>query len=182
MIRITASQLRRLEEIGTRFDFTETPDSLHLDARDAEDRLVFQEPIVVKVDVEDVDDRRYYVKFSATAPAHFVCDRCLTDVRREMTAGYGIVFSLTGDADTGGADSAPEDFRFLKSDEDIVLDDAVREAVLLEIPNKILCSDECKGICPQCGADLNLNPCNCKEESTDPRWEKLAEIRKQLEG
>jgi uncharacterized protein len=45
----------------------------------------------------------------------------------------------------------------------------LREAVLLEEPIRTLCADDCKGLCPQCGADLNSGPCGC-DRPADPRW------------
>lgn len=180
MIRITASQLRRLKETGHRFDFVETAEALHLDARDSEGRLAFQEPVETVVTVEVFEDQ-YYVKFHAKAKARFVCDRCLAEVPLDVEAGFGIVFMQPGAAGSDDDVLGTDDFRLLKKDEDIVLDDSVREALLLEIPNKILCSEACKGICPRCGSDLNKKTCGCAADQVDPRWEKLAEIRKQLE-
>lgn len=52
----------------------------------------------------------------------------------------------------------------------------IREAVLLALPLKPLCRDECQGICPVCGADRNAGDCGCREDRTDPRWEKLKKL------
>ena len=46
------------------------------------------------------------------------------------------------------------------------LDDAVRSAILLELPSRILCREDCKGLCCQCGADLNINECSCQKDLT----------------
>ena len=48
------------------------------------------------------------------------------------------------------------------------LDDILTTAVVLNMDSKLLCSEDCKGLCPKCGADLNLGPCGCKPEM-DPR-------------
>ena len=60
---------------------------------------------------------------------------------------------------------------------DMVLDlDALsREDLLLDLPSKVLCREDCKGICPQCGKNLNEGPCNCKEP-VDPRLEGLLSL------
>ncbi|MBC7293920.1 MAG: DUF177 domain-containing protein, partial [Thermoleophilia bacterium] len=52
-----------------------------------------------------------------------------------------------------------------------------REAVVLALPTQVLCSTECRGLCPQCGKDLNLGPCDCLPQEVDERWAKLREIR-----
>lgn len=59
--------------------------------------------------------------------------------------------------------------------EDLVVDVSGigREALVLALPLKVLCKDECSGLCPACGLDLNEGRCDCETESLDPRWEKL---------
>jgi len=58
------------------------------------------------------------------------------------------------------------------------VDSLIKETVLLNLPLKPLCSEECKGLCPMCGANLNTSSCRCKKEKLDPRWEKLKDIFK----
>ncbi len=54
------------------------------------------------------------------------------------------------------------------------------EQILLEIPMKPICQEECKGLCDQCGVDLNLSTCDCTRELADPRLAALADIKKRL--
>jgi|SRR5262252_1766670 len=61
--------------------------------------------------------------------------------------------------------------------EAVELDDLVREEILLALPGQVLCSESCKGICPNCGADRNAGDCNCQSEQVDSRWEKLKDFR-----
>jgi len=56
------------------------------------------------------------------------------------------------------------------------LSDFVRDEIYLSIPMKVLCSGECKGLCPQCGHNLNLGPCDCDLTQTDARWDSLKEL------
>jgi uncharacterized protein len=58
----------------------------------------------------------------------------------------------------------------------------VRELVLMELPAAPLCRDDCAGLCPKCGADLNAGPCGCATEALDPRWAVLDELRQELEA
>jgi uncharacterized protein len=53
------------------------------------------------------------------------------------------------------------------------IDNMVRESILLTLPLKPLCREDCKGLCPICGIDLNKSVCSCVKRETDPRWEKL---------
>ena len=49
---------------------------------------------------------------------------------------------------------------------------ALREQWLLHVPGYALCRDDCKGLCPTCGAELNAGPCDCASAAADPRWER----------
>jgi uncharacterized protein len=61
--------------------------------------------------------------------------------------------------------------------EGIELDDLVREEILLAIPGHVLCREECQGLCPTCGIDLNVRTCNCITAGTDSRWDKLKDLQ-----
>lgn len=56
------------------------------------------------------------------------------------------------------------------------LAEQVRQAVLLMLPSKLLCKEDCAGLCPRCGADLNRGPCGCGGKQTDPRWAVLSAL------
>jgi uncharacterized protein len=55
-----------------------------------------------------------------------------------------------------------------------------QETLLLELPLAPLCKEDCAGLCPTCGADLNAGPCGCEAEATDPRWAALDALREDL--
>ena len=61
------------------------------------------------------------------------------------------------------------------------MDEQLLELLELEFPRKILCREDCRGLCPHCGHDLNLGPCDCKPE-IDPRWEPLQAILAEMEA
>jgi uncharacterized protein len=69
------------------------------------------------------------------------------------------------------------DMGFYRDDE-LDIQDLVAEQILLNVPMKPLCSESCRGICPKCGTDMNVNPCRCEQKKTDPR---LAVLKKLLE-
>jgi len=64
--------------------------------------------------------------------------------------------------------------------EGLLLEDVLKEQILLAVPIRVLCSEDCLGLCPQCGQNRNVSPCNCVEKITDPRWAALAEIKEKL--
>ena len=65
----------------------------------------------------------------------------------------------------------------------LVVDDIVREQVLLELPLRPLCKEECRGLCSRCGDDLNVGPCQCGGDPGpgDLRFAVLADLKKTLE-
>ncbi len=102
------------------------------------------------------------------------CDRCAKPFQQEKTVEYEtlLAFEL--------ANGESDDIVVLNQDGELELDELMREVFLLEMDTKNLCSEDCKGLCPGCGADLNVEPCRCKKE-IDPRWAKLAQLLEQEE-
>jgi uncharacterized protein len=97
------------------------------------------------------------------------CMRCLEDASQEMRIDTREV-----DQPDGGEEmSSP----YLDGD-DLELHAWARDALVLELPTQIVCSEDCKGICPICGENLNhADPDHEHEKAPDPRWSKLSEIR-----
>lgn len=104
------------------------------------------------------------------------CDRCLSDVRREVHAPLNLFFQVTPEARNVEPEEGADVQSIQPEQDSIVLDDEVRQSLLLEVPLKVLCRDDCAGICPGCGANLNSEECRCEEPPIDPRWAKLADL------
>lgn len=98
-----------------------------------------------------------------------VCDRCAKPFQREKTVEYQtlLAFEL--------ANGESDDIVELNREGELELDELMQEVFLLEMDTKNLCSQDCKGLCPGCGADLNVEKCRCKRE-TDPRLAVLAQL------
>jgi uncharacterized protein len=74
-------------------------------------------------------------------------------------------------------DSDDEDFVVLpKTTQEYEIDQRIREAIILELPLKPLCSETCLGLCPMCGTNLNESECECTPDKTDERWESLRQL------
>lgn len=109
---------------------------------------------------------------SMNAQAEFVlkttCDRCAAPIERKTTIPVNhLLVAHLNDEDN-------DDF-ILVEDMHFNVDELIREDILLSLPTKILCRDDCKGICPYCGANLNEKQCNCKKP-VDPRLEALKQF------
>jgi uncharacterized protein len=76
------------------------------------------------------------------------------------------------DEGTEGSEDDPDVYIIEKRDHDLDLRPAMREQWLLAVPALVTCREDCKGLCPRCGADLNQGACDCAPP-TDPRWDAL---------
>jgi uncharacterized protein len=108
------------------------------------------------------------------------CDRCLQAVRTPTEVEFEESFTPPEEA------SRPDTERELQRDDlhvsfyegdAIDLGDLVREQLLLALPGRFVCREDCKGLCPTCGADLNAERCDCAQEETDPRWAALGKLK-----
>lgn len=64
----------------------------------------------------------------------------------------------------------------MEDEEELYLNDIIKDNIILSLPMKPLCSEDCEGLCPQCGQDLNEGECDCERETVDPRLAKLKEL------
>jgi uncharacterized protein len=134
-------------------------------------------PLVTgRVDRAGMDMRlRGKIKAVLAAP----CDRCLTDVLIPVEIPFDLFYA----PEDPGADRVGEielqtrdlDFAVYQNDE-INLDELTLEQLELSLPTRVLCSEDCRGLCSQCGADLNIETCGC-QKPIDPRWQALAELK-----
>ena len=106
-------------------------------------------------------DETVIVRGIARAVIQSPCARCLEPTDTEVEAELEEAFIR----DTGEPLEADED-QYMYSGHVLELDEAVRTALLLELPSRILCKEDCRGLCDQCGADLNINECSCQKDLT----------------
>jgi uncharacterized protein len=112
------------------------------------------------------------------------CARCLEPVEHKVVRSFDLLYRPLG-ADAGREElsvtSAEAEVGYYEGD-GLLLEDALREQVLLALPIKAICREDCKGLCPHCGKNLNIEQCSCAEPMEDPRWSALKEIRGKLEN
>ena len=85
---------------------------------------------------------------------------------------YNEVIELTAKITDKLANDDEEEF-IIMQDFAIDIEEIVRTALLLELPTRYLCNEDCKGLCPKCGTDLNTSSCNCEMKERDSRWDVL---------
>jgi uncharacterized protein len=107
------------------------------------------------------------------------CDRCTTEFMQEINPVYQIVYFFSNEPE-GIADA---NVVYLHPDADkIDISPEIRDYVLLTVPMKRLCTEECKGLCSNCGKNLNEGDCKCEGANIDSRWLPLQDLKKKLEN
>lgn len=107
------------------------------------------------------------------------CIRCLEPVAKHLEIRFDDIFVDASEEDTRTeAEIAAEALdESLVEDGQVVLAEVVREQILLASSEQVFCTDDCKGLCPQCGANLNLIDCKCADDDVDPRWAALKSLK-----
>ena len=106
-----------------------------------------------------------------TTNLHLICDRCATPFEREKTVE---VDNLVADHLDNKPTMETDDILLLDGNE-LDLDNALTSALILDMDTKVLCREDCKGLCSGCGVNLNFEKCRCKKE-VDPRLAVLAQL------
>ena len=163
--------LAKLHDGLNELTFQIEPEDLGFD-EDEETLYLFPDTIEADVEVQKFSDK-FLVRVMLSTVAHFTCDRCLEEFDRHLQADFQLVYSkqsrnqLDDDVYRSLDDSATE----------INLNADVRENLLLDIPMKHLCREDCQGLCSQCGINLNRETCECEQTVLDPRWEVLRNLQ-----
>ena len=125
-------------------------------------------------------DRGVWASGPVALSVDYVCSRCLTPFASWIEADVDDVFLPSVDITTGaklryGEDDTGADVNSIDEQHVLDLSDALRQYRLAGIPMAPVCREDCKGICPECGADLNEHACSC-EQFQDQRWTVLREL------
>ena len=109
------------------------------------------------------------------------CARCLDPVVHAVNRDFDLLYRPLG-VDRRGEEvsinQAETEISYYEG-EGLLLEDVLREQVLLALPIRTICSEECKGLCPKCGGNLNTGSCDCADSVEDPRWESLKQWKKE---
>jgi uncharacterized protein len=127
-----------------------------------------------------IQDIRIKGRLSITLESN--CARCLEPLTQNVNREFDLLYRPQG-ADAGRDEMSVTDAEAEISyyeGEGILLDDVIREQILLAVPIKVTCSEDCKGLCPHCGKNLNQETCSCAVAQEEPRWSALKEIRGKL--
>lgn len=169
-------EIERLDEQGEAFAHGYAKDELSLDEETAR--------LAGEVSVEGRATRKgdeVRLRGRLTAEVEVYCDRCAAAIVAPLKVEFDTSF-LPAEVEKAAVENVelqPDDLdRSVYEDGAVDLDDLVREQILLALPTRSLCREDCKGLCAACGANLNAGACDCASQEVDPRWAALADLKK----
>ena len=167
-------ELENLEGGKGEFAHVYQPDELN----PIDERVPLTEPAAVSGKVR-VAGNEVFVSGHIDTRARVECDRCLQPVELPVNTDFALEYISGADYESSAAAELTEaDMSVSVFDgEAIDIDEIVKEQILLTVPARTLCREDCKGICPECGIDRNTGECSCVTDNTDPRWAALKNLK-----
>ncbi len=157
---------------------TADPSELELTAEATEldlhlDLAALASPVVYNVSAWRIEDE-IFLNGTVTYKMQLTCARCLNEFDSPYSFPLDLVLQLVPDDRLRqDADEGDEFTMISGSRTTYVLDQHLRDLITLELPMKPVCQENCQGLCPRCGTNLNEQSCTCIIKEDDPRWEAL---------
>jgi uncharacterized protein len=166
-VSVLRINISKLSEGTHHHSLRATPEEVGLDSR-------FTKELEIEATLHKTS-RQFYMRVEVKAGGTFTCDRCLEEFQQDISSGYGVMFVSEQDSVEGDG----EEVQVISPESTHVdLADDVRQFVILGLPQKMLCREDCAGLCPSCGSNLNMGKCGCKNDGADSPWSELQKILK----
>lgn len=139
-----------------------------------DERVTLIEPAAVTGEIR-LAGNEVFVNGHIDTRAQVECDRCLQPVQAPVNTDFQLEFISGSDYEANPVAELTEAEMSVSifDGAGIDVDEIVKEQILLTVPTRLLCREDCKGICPECGADRNSGECDCVSGDIDPRWAAL---------
>ncbi len=131
--------------------------------------IVDRAPFVLKFTNEN--HKRLLIQGETEVTIAIPCDRCLENVDKKFPIVIDKEFDLTG----SNVEKSMEESNYMIGT-NLDVDQLIFGEILVSWPMKVLCNEDCKGICKRCGANLNLTECQCQKTEPDPRMAAIQDI------
>ena len=166
-------ELENLEGGKGGFAHVYQPDDLN----PVDERIKLVEPAAVSGKVR-LSGNQVFVNGHFETRAQVECDRCLKPVEMPVKADFELEYITGSQYESDSVAELTEDELSVAvfDGEAIDVDEIVKEQILLAVPTRMLCREECKGICPECGSDRNTGECDCVTNDIAPRWAALKDL------
>ena len=162
--------IRSLAEHAVVVDDTLSPD----DPVWLEGDVVPTAAVQVKGRLSPAGPGRFYWHGTIEGDVELPCRRCLGEASGHVADEAHFIFAEAGSEDL---EDDPDVFPLDERKGELDLRPALREQWLLHVPGYAVCREDCKGLCPSCGAELNAGPCDCVSSAADPRWDALRNVK-----
>lgn len=136
--------------------------------------LTLREPLRLALEARPVGEG-VFVRGRMRAVLELECRRCVKAVEYEIDEPVEILYEPLGEEEED--ELSGEVFPLPERGDDLDLRPALREQILLRIPQFVECSETCRGLCPQCGTDLNEGSCECVPETRANPWDALKNVK-----
>jgi uncharacterized protein len=169
-------QLNDILAVEDRLDYPEPVEALNATLASANGDYEFTEPLQVQVGYSRVQLDLFF-DGDVRGQAVGTCGRCLERFPLEVVQEFSLVLTpatpLTGDIELAPGDLTQSFYEGTQID----LTPLMYEQIMLALPTRPLCGEECRGLCPQCGSNRNTGQCRCVIEDGDPRWSTLRNLK-----
>lgn len=125
--------------------------------------------------IAELGERELIVNLRLQAKVLLACSRCLRDFAYSLRSETCVVYTWK-DMPEQWDEEETSVFAIHPEQKEIDLKDHVMESLILEIPMKPVCREDCKGLCLRCGSDRNVQPCHCTQPVADSRWNRLRDF------
>ncbi len=169
-------KIQEIPEEGLLLSYDEEPEHWDLSERG----FTIQGSVHVRIKAVKHNQEEVYIRGALSAEMIGECSRCLKRFTTHVESDFHVKYVPQSAVSTEGErELVQEDLDVLFYTGDAIdLRDEVESQLILATPMRPLCQEECRGLCPQCGQDLNLKQCACVQEIPDPRWAELKEVFK----
>jgi uncharacterized protein len=171
-------ELTKIKSEGLHIERVFKSDDIVLHAEEAE----IKEPVSIDIWIKKIN-KRFRFRGSLKSSINMQCARCLLSFKLPVSTTFDLIYAPHQKLSEGEIELKQDDMNisFLLQ-EQIDLKDIIREQILLIIPMKPLCSPDCRGLCPECGINLNIQGCNCEKKAVDSRLKPLLKIKEMFKS
>ena len=175
-VRIDVSDIKEKAGLQKRTDLSVNLEPVEFSGQEVR----FPEPFTGTAEIWNLGDR-LLVRAEVSGAAELVCSRCLKRYTEPVSVSFDEEFveAAPGKGESDAEEDAESGLTVsFSTDDEIDLTGPLRDNILLALPMKPLCREDCKGLCPRCGKDLNEGPCNCDrpDDKIDPRLAVLQDL------
>lgn len=125
----------------------------------------------------DKSNSQIIITCDLSVDTNLICDRCGEKFNKVLSTEFVVTYLFS----KVSVSENSLDVFYLSPDKNIIdLSDIVKDYCMLILPMKVLCKEDCKGLCPHCGTNLNYSQCSCEEDKINSVWEPLIKLKSKL--